>query len=476
VRRPTAVFIPYFLLLGTLLGKAAFANDTTRYFLSVVDFVQIVRQYHPVAKQAQLLKDQAKAEMLLAYGGWDPKIYSDYDEKMFEGTHYYSYFENKISVPIWYGIEAKAGYNTATGKYLNSESMLPDVGQGFVGISLPLMKNLLIDKQRAMLRQAQLFREASEQQRLMMLNDLLVAGLKCYYDWAYAYSEMKVFEEATRINVVRFNAMVESVKLGDRAAIDTTEALTQLQGRQFQLNEARLKFIKAGLDLNTYLWLENETPRPLDSLLLPSPLNSDFLRVQLRYEKLEELAAELLQTHPILRNYDFKLRQLDIERRLKIESMKPTLNLNYNLLNESYRVRNDFNYMVNNNYKLGLNFSMPLFFMQGRGDLQTTKLKIKNTQYAVETKKLELVNKLKAYYNEMMTLQAQTKLYEKNIKGFAQLFEGETARLRNGESSLFLVNARENRFLESQVKLYELQSKFYKTEADLKWTLGDIGR
>ena len=97
-------------------------------------------------------------------------------------------------------------------------------------------------------------------------------------------------------------------------------------------------------------------------------------------------------------------------------------------------------------------------------------------QYAVETKKLELVNKLKSYYNEMLTLQAQTKLYEQNIKGFALLFEGETSRLRNGESSLFLVNARETRFLESQVKLYELQSKFYKTEADLKWTLGNMGR
>jgi outer membrane protein TolC len=56
------------------------------------------------------------------------------------------------------------------------------------------------------------------------------------------------------------------------------------------------------------------------------------------------------------------------------------------------------------------------------------------------------------------------------------LLDGENSRFDNGESSLFLVNARENRYLDAQIKLRELQSKYFKTEAALKWAVGNISR
>jgi hypothetical protein len=34
--------------------------------------MEIVKTYHPVAKQAQLILEKAKAELLIARGGWDP--------------------------------------------------------------------------------------------------------------------------------------------------------------------------------------------------------------------------------------------------------------------------------------------------------------------------------------------------------------------------------------------------------------------
>lgn len=40
---------------------------------------------------------------------------------------------------------------------------------------------------------------------------------------------------------------------------------------------------------------------------------------------------------------------------------------------------------------------------------------------------------------------------------------------------MFIVNARENKLIESQLKLRELQAKFYKTEATLKWAIGNVG-
>ncbi|MBK7149418.1 MAG: TolC family protein [Bacteroidetes bacterium] len=463
-------------LLFLLSAQNVFATDTTLRILTVNEFIGIIKQYHPLAKQAQLLPEQAKAELLIARGGWDPKLTSDYDNKTYDGNNYYSYFENKVTVPVWYGIEVKAGYDYVYGGKINTENTLPKDGLGYLGISVPLVKGMLMDKQRAALRQAQIFREASEQQRLLLLNDLLLDALNTYYDWSYAYNEWVVYSEATRIAEIRFKATVQSALLGDRAAIDTTEALTQLQSRQFQLNEARLRFLNTGLELSNYLWLENDIPAPFDTTIIPAALESDFLKQQVQWTQLDEWVTELRQTHPALLNYNFKLKQLDIERRLKLENLKPTLNANYNVLSERLNFRSNAGIVFSNNYKFGVNFSMPLTFMQGRGELKLTKLKILDTKYTIDFKQQELVNKLKSYFNDLIALQQQTKIYESSVAGFKTLFDGETSRLDNGESSLFLVNARENRYLDSQVKLSELQAKYYKKQAALKWAVGNIGR
>ena len=467
------LFILCFVCSAILQAQPA---DSIPKTLTVSEFIEVVKKYHPVAKQAQLIPEQAKAELLIARGGWDPNIYSSYDSKTYDGANYYSYFENKISVPVWYGIEVNAGYDFAYGNNINSESKLPADGLGYLGISVPLLKNMLMDKQRAALRQAQIFREASEQQRLILLNDLLLDALKAYYTWSYAYNEYQIYTEATTVAFIRFNATVQSNLFGDRAAIDTTEALTQLQNRQFQLNDARLLFLNSGLELSNFLWLENDQPRTFDTSIIPAPLNAEFTQQEIQLTKMDELAYQLRQTHPVLLNYNFKLRQLDIERKLKIENLKPTLNAQYNLLSERFNFQSNSGIVFTNNYKFGVNFAMPLTFMQGRGALRLTKIEIQNTKYAIDFKQQELINKLKTYFNELINLQQQTKLYQQIVAGFKTLFEGETTRFNNGESSLFLVNARENRYLDSQVKLRELQAKYYKTEAALKWAVGNISQ
>jgi outer membrane protein TolC len=52
--------------------------------------------------------------------------------------------------------------------------------------------------------------------------------------------------------------------------------------------------------------------------------------------------------------------------------------------------------------------------------------------------------------------------------------EAEEKRFENGESSLFLINSRENKALESQEKLIELKTKYYKSIFALQWISGKL--
>lgn len=474
----TKSLLTCFVLVTLLIHQSTlvFSQSDSTNTLSARTFIEIVKKFHPLAKQASLIPEVAKAELLIAKGGWDPKINSEYDSKTFDGINYFSYFESKVTIPTWYGVEVKTGYDFAYGAKLNTETKLPSNGLGYVGISVPLVKNLFIDKQRAALQQAKLFTEASEQQRLVLLNELLLNALTSYYEWSYAYNEYMIYQEAVRIAQVRFEATKKLAELGDRSALDTTEALTQLQSRQFQRNDAKLNYLNAGLELSNYLWIENNQPYRLDSNVIPTALLADFTNAEIQLDRLDALLNIQNQTHPALLNYNLKLKQLEVERKLKIENLKPTLNVNYNLLSEQFSFRSTAGLIFNNNFKFGLNFSMPLTFMQGRGELKITKLKIQETSLAVDYKRQELMNKLKSYFNDLIILREQIQLYEQTLKGYKQLLDGENVRLYNGESSLFLVNARENKYLESQLKLRELQAKYHKTEASIKWAVGNIAQ
>jgi hypothetical protein len=54
------------------------------------------------------------------------------------------------------------------------------------------------------------------------------------------------------------------------------------------------------------------------------------------------------------------------------------------------------------------------------------------------------------------------------------LQKGEETRFFNGESTLFLVNSRENKTLETLLKLTEVTAKYYKTAYALKWAAGEL--
>lgn len=455
------------------------AQTDSSKILTLPAYLGIIRQYHPIARQSDLLTEQAKATLRIARGGFDPLLYSDYDRKEFYGKNYYSFFSSELKIPGWFGIEVKTGYDAAYGLNINPENNIPENGIYYLGISIPVLKNMLMDKKRAELFTARLFVKASQQERLLMLNDLLLDAVQSYYNWCEAEQIKSIYEEALQTAMVRYRATVRTHELGDRAAIDTTEALTQYQQRLFQLNEAELNAQKARLIVSNFLWQSDNIPYSLPDSIQPQPIDSAFINplICAPLDSLDMLLSQISVEHPLINQYTIKLKQLDIERRLKKEGLKPTLNINYNLLSPGF-----FNYtspdnrVFTNYYKFGFNFSMPLTFAQGRGELQQTRLKITDTKLQLTQKQRELETKLIGIYTEMNILKRQINLYRETLKNYKTLQKGETRRFDIGESNLFLVNTRENTAITAEQKLIELYIKYLKNEAKLKWVLAAFTR
>lgn len=460
------------ILAGCMIVQTSFAqNMGEAKILTAAEMSAIVRQYHPVAKQAGIGVDMAKADITAARSGFDPQLMVSSSRKTFDGLDYYSHTSPEIKIPTWYGIDVVAGT-----EYLRGSRTDPQETQGrtsFVGISVPLLKNLLMDKRRAALQQAKIFSQLSEAARQTALNDLQYEALAAYWKWAQYHQVYNILQEVVTTNEQRFTLVKNAWRLGDRPAIDTTEALTQLQQFQYLRNDAWLDFQNAGVELSAFLWQADNQPYLLPSDVRPDSNWQQTSLLSSLIESEQVLIDMANSNHPDLKQYNFKLAALEVEKKLKFQELLPVLNLKYNQLGKGYNLaKTSVQPLFDNNFQFGVSFAVPLRLSQGRGEYRKAKLKILDTEYGLQNKRLLIQNKIKMYRNEALTLLQQIQLQQNALLNYQTLQRGEETRFFNGESSLFLVNSRETKKLEAQQKLIEVKAKFLKTLAGLQWATG----
>jgi outer membrane protein TolC len=462
----------YTLITLLLISLSSAAQD--KKILSPDDFINIVKEFHPVVKQADINIEKAKAGITIARGGFDPSIYLNSDQKTFDGKNYYSYTNPELKIPTWYGIEIKGGFENNGGQFLNSEV---SAGQSsYLGLSVPLAKNLLMDKRRATLQQAKIFKQQTEAERQNTINDLLFDAYTAYWEWAMAYQVYEVLTNAVQVNEARFDLVKIAFRQGDRPAIDTVEALTQLQNFQFLQSESLVNLRNTAVGLSNFLWLPNNTFYQLGDDIMPDKKWTQQNITQLPLPVLDELTYTARLNHPKLRMYNFKLQSLEVDRKLKFQSLLPTVNVKGYVLNKGYDMFNGIGKMgfYENNNKFGIDIGLPLRLSEGRGGYKAAKLKIQETNLELNLQQMTIENKIKNYFNQLTGLQQQISIYEQAYQNYQTLFRGEDTRFRAGESSLFLLNSRENKQLEALQKLMELKAKFYKTRQAVLWAAGQL--
>jgi outer membrane protein TolC len=451
-------------LLLFLFSSYTQAQDSLR--LSFEEYMEWVRLYHPVSIQAELTLRMGEMEVRQARGGFDPLIYGNLDKKEYKESTYYDKREAGVSVPTWMGVELTGIFEQNVGSFLNSEATVPSDGLLAVGASVNIGQGLILDERRAALRKAQIFQQATEVDRISMLNELNLQATDMYWRWSLAKENVDVLREGVELAKFRFNAVKRFFELGDQAAIDTVEAFTQLLNRQYRLQLAENTFFAATQEINTFLWDEQGNPMVLDPAVVPQGLFEEFAFAPDAAE-----LRTLVATHPELQLTDFELASLDVDRRLKTQQLLPVVKLKYNFLSETV---SDFNPspFFENNYKWGVSFYTPLFLRKTRGAMELAKAKIEIKQTSRDLKELQLRNKLESELYNWTILNQQVNTISQNVKSLEALLTGETRRFEIGESTLFLVNAREVAVFDSRITLNDLASKLRTSYAKTRFAAG----
>lgn len=461
-------YILFIVCLFTAIQS--FCSDSLNT-LSAKQLLLLVKQYHPVARIAETDIAISKAEITTAQGGFDPVFQYKTGQKTFDNISYYRENTPEIRIPTWYGIELTAGTVNLTGNRVNPEETAG--ATSFAGISVPLAKNLLMDKRRAALQEARIMNRLAVNEQKNVLNNLYYEALNSYWQWVQSWQVYRVTDEAVQVNEKRLTLVKKAWQQGERPAIDTVEAYTQWQSFLYLRNEAQLAIQNAAVNLSAFLWKQGNQPADLPETVQPAA-NTGLLTEETPVPVLQTLLDMATMRHPELLSYGFKLQYLEVEKKLKFQELLPSVRVQYNQLGKGYQLGKTAAQwpLFDNNFRYGVSVAVPLRLSEGRGEYRKAKLKISATELARSQKELLVQNKVKAVYNEYSNLNTQLRLQESLYRNYERLLKGEETRFFNGESSLFLVNSREQKLLEARQKLLEVQVKLQKTRFALYWAAG----
>ena len=449
-----------FCFTNTVLGQIQEENsvDTLSEILTFEEFLGFVKKHHPLVKQANLVLSIGEANLLKARGGFDPKIEVDFDRKKFKDIEYYDQLNSTFKIPTWYGVELKANFEQNNGQFLNPSLNVPNDGLYSVGVSLSLAQGLLINDRIAALKKAKIFVKQSQADRELLVNNIIVEASKAYFEWLQATNEQKIYTNFLDNAQDRLKAIERSVEEGDKAAIDITEARITFQNRKLELEAAKLNRRKASLKVSNFLWL-NEIPLQLEEKVSPKSLEIEMLENILNINSFlnNRIPSE---NHPKLLSLQAKIDGLEVERKLNKNNLLPKVDLQYNYLSDDYDRLNSFN---TTNYKAFVNLSFPLFLRKERGNLKLTNYKIQDAEFEQDITILELTNKLNAIRFEINSLSEQVQIIEDIVIDYETLVSAEERKFSLGESSLFLINSREQKLIDARLKENSLFTKQLKS-------------
>ena len=429
---------------------------------------------HPALRMADLSVEKGQQELTKAKGAFDPKISASHQNKFFKSTEYYNQTYMGVEIPLRAPIILKSSYENANGAYFNPEETTPNGGLVNAGIALPLGQGLITDKNRTEIRQAEAYQLYSVIEQSRIIQDLRYEAFRQYWEWWVSQQVLDIHREWVSIAEQRLTDTKSRFQAGDIASIDTLETAIQVQNRKQKLQSAEAKWAKESYDITSHLWQENEQNYvPIEAIKNTVPQKDIFFDEALSNSTvLADRTNNIASTNPQLLKYNPLLEQMSAEERWKKELMKPVVNLQYNLLNEATTPAVDM--LTLNNYKWGAQISWPIFMRKAKGELGITRIKIEEIELEALQKTTVLRNKALAAIRQLELLRQQLSNVSANVNSMQRLLSAEREKFNSGESSVFLINTREQQLFDLRVQETEIATQLKLQEIEILYLLGTL--
>lgn len=433
---------------------------------------QLVRNHHPELAQARLKARIAWAKWKTAQGAFDPRWVNDAralrynssdkrgDEK--EGVGFLSQVE-------WltrFGAKLFTGGEVNYGDVKSPLSSTGQTGTYFAGVDVPLLRGARVNRAAAAEQTAQL--AIQEQEALVTLKQLELLGkaTKAYWDWWSACQKLAVYENLLTLAEQRFFQVQKRAQAGDLPTIDVAEAQQAVQMRRRLVAEWQQNQQLAAVSLASFLW---QSPRdamaPPTRTLCPSPQTLVPIAPLPDETQLATAVMEAVRQRPEFAALDWQTRQVEVDRAVARNLRLPGLDL---YVRPGVDTGED---SVGPVITAGVRVMVPLRNRTAEGLLAAA-------EWSLEQLELQQWQQLQAYFLSVQGLSAtlttswqQWEAAQQEQKLALQVQQGEQTRFNLGDSTLFLVNQREQLTAAAQLQVIEAEKQYRAASDILRITL-----
>lgn len=435
-----------------LLSSVCSASETDKLTLHKV--LHRVNLYYPKIKIARLEITKAQSTHLSALGKFDPSLDASTRSQP-AGGYINNYGDTQLTVPTLYnGVKLFAGYRNGNGNWpIYYQNYLTNSGGEYrAGLSLPLLRDRLIDKERTNLLTTAESIEMKIHDAEAVKIKIYQETIKAYWQWVEAGWQLKTFRHLLELAKKRQHAIEQQANQGDLPKLAITENLQQIVQREQLLNQGRMIFEQAGINLSLYYRDAQGNPLiPTESNLPSQVLNNP--------RQLSPGLSQLTQ-HPSLKRLQNYSRIIRLKRDLAQNELLP--NLDATAYTFKQNGTGGYPLLIPEAAFVGVSFKFPVLRREAKGNLIRTQSEL--YQIRAEKKLLydQLKNELTNLYIGIRRIQQQVAFLKKEYHLALKVQHGETQKFHAGDSTLFLVNQREQ--VTTQVQLNWINAQVQQEE------------
>lgn len=440
-------------LSALYVHSESYAHQETQK-LSLMKVLESIDTHYPQVKIARLEVIKASGAFVNAKGQFDPSLEASTRSQP-AGGYINNYGDTQLTIPTLYnGVKLFAGYRNGEGNWpIYYQNYLTNSGGEYrAGLSLPLLRDRLIDKERTGLLSSAQLMLMKEQDAEAIKIKIYQEAIKAYWQWVEAGLQLNTFRQLLHLAQKRQHAIEQQASLGDLPKLAISENLQQIVQREQLLNQGQMIFEQAGVKLSLYFRDPKGNPRVPEIGSLPDLTSTSY-----------PIDASLTE-HPGIKKLNHYATIMRLKRNQARNELLPQLDATAYTFKQNGT--GGYPLMIPQAAMVGVSFKFPLLQRQAKGNLIQAESELR--QVRVEKRFLyeQLSNEFANMLIGINRSRQQVSLLKKELTLAQKVQQGETKKFYQGDSTLFLVNQREQmttqvqlNTLHAQVQLEELKAK-----------------
>lgn len=450
-------FLLILIGLSTLFGSSGTYSLEKKEKLSLMKVLESIDHHYPQVKIARLEVAKASGAFVNAKGQFDPALELSTRSQP-AGGYINNYGDTQLTIPTLYnGVKLFAGYRNGEGNWpIYYQNYLTNSGGEYrAGLSLPLLRDRLIDKERTGLLSSAQLMLMKEQDAEAVKIKIYQEAIKAYWQWVEAGFQLNTFKQLLHLAQKRQQAIEQQATQGDLPRLAISENLQQIVQREQLLNQGQMIFEQAGVNLSLYFRGPKGNPLIPKKQSLPGLTNASDTIAGTR---------ELLREHPGIKKLTHFANMMKLKRNQARNELLPQLDATAYTFKQNGT--GGYPLLIPQAAMVGVSFKFPLLQRQAKGNLIQAESELRQ----VRVEKRFLYEQLNNEFSNMLIgisrSRRQVSLLKKELSLAQKVQQGETKKFSQGDSTLFLVNQREQmttqvqlNTLHAQVQLEELKAR-----------------